>query len=65
MQIMETNRFRIIFIYYFNNLCNLRNLWIKSVLGCGFAALCESVTEYIKFLFQNFMQHAKQGRAVH
>jgi hypothetical protein len=36
---METYRFRIVFINYLKNLCNLRNLWIKSLFGCGFAAL--------------------------
>jgi len=36
---METYRFRIVFINYLNNLCNLRNLWIKSLFGCGSAAL--------------------------
>ena len=36
---METYKFRIVFINYFKNLCNLRNLWIKSLFGCGSAAL--------------------------
>ena len=35
---METDSFLIDFINYFN-LCNLRNLWIKHLFGCGSAAL--------------------------
>ncbi|CAB1077218.1 hypothetical protein D1AOALGA4SA_5010 [Olavius algarvensis Delta 1 endosymbiont] len=26
-------------LYFFKNLCNLRNLWIKCLFGCGSAAL--------------------------
>ena len=37
---METYRFRIVLIHYLKNLCNLRNLWIKCLFDCGFAALC-------------------------
>jgi hypothetical protein len=44
---MESYRFRIVFINYFKNLCNLRNLWIKSLFGCGFAALGKSVSHWI------------------
>ena len=36
---MKTYRLRIVYINYFKNLCNLRNLWIKSLFGCGYAAL--------------------------
>jgi hypothetical protein len=42
---METHRFRIVFINYFKNLCNLRNLWIKSLFGCGSAAIGASVVK--------------------
>jgi len=44
---METLRFRIDFINYLKNLCNPPNLWIKSLFGCGFAALCNSVVRLI------------------
>jgi len=37
---METYRFRIFIFNHLKNLCNLRNLWIKCLFGCGFAALC-------------------------
>ncbi len=36
---MGTHRFRVVIINYLKNLCNLRNLWIKYLFGCGFAAL--------------------------
>jgi len=35
---MEIYRYPIVLINYLNNLSNLRNLWIKSLFGCGFAA---------------------------
>jgi|GEM_PF-6885109 len=37
---MKTYILQIVFINYLKNLCNLRNLWIKSLFGCGSAALC-------------------------
>ncbi len=36
---MKTARFRIVLNNDYKNLCNLRNLWIKCLFGCGFAAL--------------------------
>ncbi len=38
---MKTCRLRIVFVNYFKNLCNLRNLWIKKLV-CGYAALWSS-----------------------
>ena len=35
---MGTYGFRIVIINYLKNLCNLRNLWIKYLFGCGAAA---------------------------
>jgi len=43
-QTMETYRYPIVLINYLNILCNLRNLWIKSLFGCGFVAIDASVT---------------------
>ncbi|CAB1074646.1 hypothetical protein D1AOALGA4SA_2465 [Olavius algarvensis Delta 1 endosymbiont] len=43
---MKTYIIQIVFINYLKNLCNLRNLrnlWIKSLFGCGSAALGKSV----------------------
>ena len=40
---METYRFRIVLINYLKNLCNLRNLWIKYLFGCGFAAQSQTI----------------------
>ncbi len=44
---MKTCRLRIVFINYFKNLCNLRNLWIKSLFGCGSAALCPLLSDSV------------------
>ena len=41
---MKTHRFLIVLNNYLKNLRNLRNLWTKSVFGCGFAALGKSVS---------------------
>ena len=48
---MKTYRLRIVFVHYFKNLCNLRNLWIKSLFGCGYAALCYLLQHLFEMLF--------------
>jgi hypothetical protein len=49
---METYGLRIVFINYLKNLCNLRNLWIESLFGCGFAAIGDSVANKTLAHFQ-------------
>ena len=46
---METYRFRIVLFNSLKNLRNLRNLWIKYLFSCGFAALCRSVAKSFNF----------------
>ena len=62
---MEANRFPIVFINYFKNLCNLRNPWIKSLFGCGSAALSKSMSQILNGTIQNENRTVSRGRQAH